>query len=65
MICMKIDELMQSLKKLKDSGVEEVFLERASIMENVVNDFRSGYIWLDGYDCENNYLQPIEIEIEI
>lgn len=60
---MKIDELMQSLKELKDSGIEEVFLERASIIENVANDFRSSYIWLDGYDCENNYLQAIEIEI--
>lgn len=61
---MKIDKLIQLLKELKNNGVEEVFLERASIIENVANDFRSGYIWLDGYDCENNYLQPIEIEIE-
>lgn len=60
---MKIDELMQSLKELKNSGIEEVFLERESIVENVTNDFRSGYIWLDGYDCENNCTQAIEIEI--
>lgn len=60
---MKIDELMQSLKELKDSGAEEVFLERTSIIENFANDFRSSYIWLDGYDCENNYLQAIAIEI--
>lgn len=60
---MKIDELINKIQELKDSGIEDVFLERASIIENVVNDFRSGYIWLDGFDCEGNYAQAIEIEI--
>lgn len=45
---MKIDELIEQLIELKDSGIEDVFIERASMLENVANEFRGGYIWLVG-----------------
>lgn len=60
---MKIDELINLLQDMKYSGVEEVSLDRASAVENVCTNFRSGSIWLDGFDKNGEYVTAIEIEI--
>lgn len=60
---MDINELIEMLNDLKSDGVTKVSLEKTSISETVFNDFRTGYIWLDGYNGKGEYINAIEIAV--
>lgn len=62
---MKIEDLISLLEQLKNNNVTDVYLEKSSIIENVCNDFRSGVVWLNGYDDLGRYIDACEVDVEL